>query len=81
MTTVTDGAVVAVAVVAVVSVRTGSPIVAIALALLVAPAFVRSARSPPLLVGFVVLLAVGAAMRSQHEWAGLVPDSLGAYEG
>jgi competence protein ComEC len=81
VTTVTDGAVVAVAVVAVVSVRTGSPTVAIALALLVAPAFVRSARSPPLLVGFVVLLAVGAAMRSQHEWAGLVPDSLGAYEG
>ena len=82
MTTVTDGAVVAVAVVAVVSVRTGSPIVALALALLVAPATVfRSARSPLLLVGFVVLLAVGAAMRSQHEWAGLVPDSLGEYEG
>ena len=82
VTTVTDGAVVAVAVVAVVSVRTGSPIVALALALLVAPpAVFRSARSPLLLVGFVVLLAVGAAMRSQHEWAGLVPDSLGEYEG
>jgi competence protein ComEC len=81
VTTVTDGAVVAVAVVTVVSVRTGSPGVALALALVVAPAVVRSARSPLLLVGFVVLLAVGAAMRSQHEWAGLVPDSLGSYEG
>jgi competence protein ComEC len=81
VTTVTDTAVVAVAAVAVVSVRSGSPILALALALLVAPAFARSARSPPLLVGLVVLVAVGAAMRSQHEWAGLVPDSLGAYEG
>lgn len=81
MTTVTDGAVVLLAAVAVVSVRIGSPIVAIALALMAAPAFVRSARSPPLVVGFVVLLAVGAATRSQHEWAGLVPDSLGAYQG
>lgn len=81
VTTVTDGAVVAVAAVTVVSVRTGSPSVALALALLVAPAVVRSARSPLLLVGLVVLLAVGAAMRSQHEWARLVPDSLGAYEG
>jgi competence protein ComEC len=80
VTTVTDGAVVLVSAVTVVSVRIGSPIVALALALIVAPAFTRSARSP-LLVGFVALLAVGAAMRSQHEWAGLVPDSLGAYEG
>jgi competence protein ComEC len=55
--------------------------VALVLALAVAPAVTRSARSPVLLVGLVVLLAVGAAMRSQHEWAGLVPDSLGAYEG
>jgi competence protein ComEC len=81
VTTVTDGAVVTVAAVAVVSVRTGSPIVALMLALLAAPAVVRSARSPMLLVGFVVLLAVGAAMRSQHEWAGLAPDSLGTYDG
>lgn len=81
VTTVTDGAVVAVAAMTVVSVRTGSPSVALALALLVAPAVVRSARSPLVLVGFAVLLAVGAAMRSQHEWAGLAPDSLGAYEG
>jgi competence protein ComEC len=81
VTTVTDGAVVAVAAVAVVSVRTGSPVVALALALVVAPVITRSARSPTLLVGFVVLLAVGAAMRSQHEFAGLVPDSLGVYDG
>jgi competence protein ComEC len=81
VTTVTDGAVVTGAVVAVVSVRTGSPIVALMLALLAAPVVVRSARSPLLLVGFVVLLAVGAAMRSQHEWAGLAPDSLGTYDG
>jgi competence protein ComEC len=81
VTTVTDGAVVTVAAVAVVSVRTGSSIVALTLALLVAPAVARSARSPMLLVGFVVLLAVGAAMRSQHEWAGLAPDSLGTYDG
>jgi competence protein ComEC len=80
VTTVTDGAVVLVAAVTVVSVRIGSPIVALGLALIAAPAFARPARSP-LLVGFVVLLAVGAAMRSHHEWAGLVPDSLGAYEG
>ena len=80
-TTVADGAVVAVAAAIVVSVRTGSAIVALVLALVVAPAVTRSARSPALLVGFVVLLAVGAAMRSQHEWAGLAPDSLGAYEG
>lgn len=81
VTTVTDGAVAAVAAVTVVSVRTGSPSVALALALLVAPVVVRSARSPLVLVGFVVLLATGAAMRSQHEWAGLAPDSLGVYEG
>jgi competence protein ComEC len=81
VTTVTDGAVVLVAIVAVVSGRTGSPVAALALALTAAPAFARSARSPALLVGFVVLLAVGTAMRSQHAWAGLVPDSLGAYEG
>jgi competence protein ComEC len=81
VTTVTDGAVVLVAVVAVVSVRAGSPIVALVLALTVAPAVSRSVRSPPLLVGFVAILAVGAAMRSQHEWAGLTPDSLGSYDG
>jgi competence protein ComEC len=80
VTTVTDGAVVLVAAVSVVSVRIGSTIVALALALIVAPVLFRPARSP-LLVGLVVLLAVGAAMRSHHEWAGLVPDSLGAYEG
>jgi competence protein ComEC len=81
VTTVADGAVVGVAAVVVVSVRTVSALVALVLALVVAPAVTRSARSPALLAGFVVLLAVGAAMRSQHEWAGLVPDSLGAYEG
>jgi competence protein ComEC len=81
VTTVADGAVVGVAAVVVVSVRTVSALVALVLALMVAPAVTRSARSPALLAGFVVLLAVGAAMRSQHEWAGLVPDSLGAYEG
>lgn len=81
VTTVTDGAVVLVAAVTVVSVRTGSPTTALVVALLTSPAVARSARSPLLVAGFVVLLAVGASMRSQHEWAGLVPDSLGAYEG
>jgi competence protein ComEC len=81
VTTVTDGAVVALAAVTVVSVRTGSPMVALMLALIVVPIVAGSARSPFLLAGFVVLLALGAALRSQHEWAGLVPDALGEYEG
>ena len=81
VTTVTDGAVVVVAAATVVSVRTGSPVAAFVLALLVWPVVGRSARSPPLLLGFVALLAVGAALRSQHAWAGLAPDSLGPYEG
>lgn len=71
----------AVAVVTVVSVRLASLILAFVLALVSMSAVARSTRSPPVLVAIAVLLSVGAAMRSQHEWAGLAPDSLGAYEG
>ena len=71
----------AVAVLMVISVRTGAPALALVLAVVVGAGVARSARSPPLLVALVVLLAVGAAMRSQHEWAGLAPDALGPYDG
>jgi competence protein ComEC len=79
-TTVTDGGVVALAVVVVAAVRTGSPAVAILLGLVIGATIAVVASSPPL--AFVVLaLAVGGAVRSQHEWAGLAPDVLGPYEG
>ena len=87
VTTVTDGAVVAVAVVTVVSVRLGSTPVALALALVVGLLVALSARSMTAttsvmaIVAVVALLAVGGAVRSQHEWAGLAPDSLGPYDG
>lgn len=83
VTTVTDSSVVAAAVMVVVSVRTGSPTVALALALAVGLGIARSSRSPPLLLVLIplIVLGVGAAMRSQHEWAGLVPDALGPYDG
>jgi competence protein ComEC len=77
---VTDGGVVALAVVAVVAVRTGSPTVAVVAALLVGGALGVAARSL-LVVVVAVVLAVGGAVRSQHEWAGLAPDVLGPFEG
>jgi competence protein ComEC len=66
--------------VVVAAVRTGSPVVAVLLGLVVGATIAVVASSPPL--AFVVLaLAVGGAVRSQHEWAGLAPDVLGPYEG
>jgi len=78
--TVTDAAVVALAVVVVVSVRVGSPVTAVMLALVVGGVAALPARSPPMVL-VAVLLAVGGAVRSQHEWSGLVPDVLGPYAG
>jgi competence protein ComEC len=80
VTVVTDGGVVALAVVVVVAVRTGSPAVAILLGLVVGATIAVAASSLPLVV-VVVVLTVGGAVRSQHEWAGLAPDALGPYEG
>ncbi|HSP28425.1 MAG TPA: ComEC/Rec2 family competence protein [Ilumatobacteraceae bacterium] len=77
---VTDGGVVALAVVVVVAAWTGSPAVAVGLGVLVGGALAVTARAPH--VAFVlVVLAVGASVRSQHEWAGLAPDVLGPFEG
>ena len=80
MTTVTDGAVIATSVVVALAVRTGSVAVAVTVGLVVGGILGVVARSPPLAIVVVVLASVGA-VRSQHEWAGLVPDALGAYEG
>jgi competence protein ComEC len=80
VTTVTDAGVVAMAVVTSLAARTGSPTLAFVLALAVGIAVAWSARSP-LVVALVIAVAVGAAVRSQHEWAGLTPDRLGPYEG
>jgi competence protein ComEC len=80
VTVVTDGGVVALAVVVVVAVRTGSPAVAIVLGLVVGATLAVRTSSPPL-VFVVVVLTVGGAVRSQHEWVGLAPDELGPYEG
>lgn len=73
---VSDRGVVALACATAVGVWTGSP----ALALLAALAAAVVARSPRVAV-VGMLLAAGGAARSQHEWAGLVPDRLGSYEG
>ena len=80
VTVVTDGGVVALAVVVVAAVRTGSPAVAILLGLVVGGVVAVMASSPMVTV-VVLALAVGGAVRSQHEWAGLAPDVLGPYEG
>lgn len=77
---VTDGGMIALAVVVVVSVRTGSVAVAVLLGLSIGGVLAIAARWPPL--AFVVLvLAVGGAVRSQHAWAGLSPDVLGPFDG
>jgi competence protein ComEC len=76
----TDGGVVVLAAVVVAAVRTGSPAVALMLGLVVGTMIAVVASSPS--VGLVVvMLAVGGAVRSQHQWAGLTPDVLGPYEG
>jgi competence protein ComEC len=80
VTVVTDGGVVALAVVVVAAVRTGSPAVAILFGLIVGATLAVVASSPPIAL-VVVVLAVGGAVRSQHEWAGLAPDVLGPFEG
>ena len=76
VTTVTDGGVVAAAVVVSLAVRSGSVVAGVVFGL--AGAVV--VRSPPLAIVIVVLASAGA-VRSQHEWAGLTPDALGAFEG
>ena len=85
VTVVTDGAVIALAVLTVVSVRIGSVPVGFAFAVLVASLIVLASRSEPSTASVVavvaVTLAVGAALRSQYEWAGLAPDALGPYDG
>ncbi len=80
VTIVADVGVVAIAVVVVISVCSGSTMTAAACALAVGGLLAASARSPPIAL-LVVVLAVGGAMRSQHEWSGLAPDALGPYEG
>ena len=76
VTTVTDGGVVAAAVVVSLAVRTGSVAAGVVLGLAAAVVV----RSPPLAIVIVVLASAGA-VRSQHEWADLAPDVLGAFDG
>jgi competence protein ComEC len=80
VTTVTDGAMVLIAAVVAVAVRTGSVTVAIFLGVAVGVVLGLIARSPPLALIVVVLASVGA-VRSHHEWAALAPDTLGLFEG
>ena len=78
--TITDGGVVALAVVVAVAVRTGSVTVAAMLGVTVGGALALAARSPPLAM-LAVVLATSGAVRSQASWAGLAPDTLGPFEG
>jgi competence protein ComEC len=71
-----DGVVVAVSIAVAGSVVIGSPVVAVPLAVLVGVV-----TGSPRVAIVVAALAVGAAVRSQHEWASLTPDALGPYEG
>ena len=80
VTVVTDGGVVALAAVVVFSVRTGSLAAGVLAGLVVGGVLGVTARSPWVAV-IVVLLASGGAVRSQHSWAGLAPDSLGPFDG
>ena len=80
VTVVTDAGVVVLAMVVAFSVRTGSLSVAILIGLVVGAALGLATRSPWILI-VVVLLSSGAAVRSQHAWAGLAPDALGPFEG
>jgi len=76
VTTVTDAGVVVAAVAVSFAVWTGS----VAAGLVLVPIVAGVARSPTLVVVVVVLASAGA-VRSQHEWAGLAPDTLGEFEG
>ena len=80
VTVVTDGGVVALAAVVVFSVRTGSLAAGVLAGLVVGGVLGVAARSPWVAV-IVVLLASGGAVRSEHSWAGLAPDSLGPFDG
>jgi len=77
---VTDGGVVALAVVVVIAVRTGSSTVGVVVGLIVG-GLVAAAARVPMLVIVVVVLAGAGAIRSEHEWAALAPDALGPYDG
>ena len=79
-TVITDCGVIALAVAVVLGVRTGSVAVAVVLGVVVGGVLWTIPRWP-LVAMIAVLLAVSGAVRSQHEWAGLAPDSLGSYEG
>ena len=76
VTSVTDGGVVAAAVAVSLAVRTGSVAAGVVFGLAAAVV----ARSPPLGLVIVVLASTGA-LRSQYEWSGLAPESLGPFEG
>jgi competence protein ComEC len=80
VTTVTDGSVIAIAVVVVLAVRTASVPVALLLGLGVGAVIGSVSRWPPIGV-LVVLLAASGAVRSEREWDGLAPDTLGPYTG
>jgi competence protein ComEC len=93
VTTVTDGAVVAVAAVTAAAVSHGSVRAALVLALLfigvkVLWSSISVGSAPPAagrarwwLVALVPVLAVAGALRSQHAWAALAPDTLGQFDG
>ncbi len=76
VTTFTDGSVVAAAVVVALAVRAGS----VALGIVAGLAVAAVARSPPLVLVLIVVASAGA-VRSQQQWAGLAPDTLGPFEG
>ena len=76
VTSVTDGGVVAAAVAVSLAVRTGSVAAGVVFGLAAGVV----ARSPPLALVIVVLASTGA-LRSQYEWSGLAPESLGPFEG
>jgi competence protein ComEC len=76
-----DTAVVALAVVTALAVRSGHPVVATGVALAVAVT-VRSIRRVALVwLLLAVLLAMAGSLRSQQSWADLAPDRLGTFAG